>query len=151
MISYVLKLIFKILTKNKIQITRVTTHKKYLSTDKAKTLCKAIISSHFLEATQEMFSKNGVLRNVTNFTGKRLRQSLLCDKVAGLGLNFVKKESLAQVFSCEFFSISKNTFSHKTPLVAASDFFMRYWSGCLQGICLSNSTINPFSIATSGP
>ena len=33
--------------------------------------------------------------------------------------NFIKKESLAQVFSCEFSEISKNTFSYKTPLVAA--------------------------------
>ena len=34
--------------------------------------------------------------------------------------NFVKKEALAQVFFCEFCEISKNTFSYKTPLVAAS-------------------------------
>ena len=34
--------------------------------------------------------------------------------------NFVKKETLAQVFSCEFCEISKNIFSHRTPLVAAS-------------------------------
>ena len=35
--------------------------------------------------------------------------------------NFVKKETLAQVFSCEFCEISKNTFFHRTPLAAASD------------------------------
>ena len=34
--------------------------------------------------------------------------------------NFIKKEALAQVFSCEFCEISKNTFLHRTPLVAAS-------------------------------
>ena len=34
--------------------------------------------------------------------------------------NFIKKETLAQVFSCEFCEISKNTFSHRTPLVIAS-------------------------------
>ena len=33
---------------------------------------------------------------------------------------FIKKEALAQVLSCEFFEISKNTFFHRTPLVAAS-------------------------------
>ena len=33
---------------------------------------------------------------------------------------FIKKETLAQVFSCEFCKISKNTFSHRTPPVAAS-------------------------------
>ena len=34
--------------------------------------------------------------------------------------NLIKKETLAQVFSCEFWEISKNTFFHRTPLVAAS-------------------------------
>ena len=34
--------------------------------------------------------------------------------------NFVKKETLAQVFSCEFRETSKNTVFHRTPLVAAS-------------------------------
>ena len=36
--------------------------------------------------------------------------------------NFIKKETLAQLFSCEFCEISKNTFSYRTPLVAASDY-----------------------------
>ena len=35
--------------------------------------------------------------------------------------NFIKKETLAQVFSCEFCEISKNTFSYKTLLVTATD------------------------------
>ena len=39
------------------------------------------------------------------------------NKVAGLTL---KKETLAQVFSCEFCEISKNIFFHRTPLVAVS-------------------------------
>ena len=34
--------------------------------------------------------------------------------------NFIKKETLAQVFSFEFCEISKNSFSYRTPLVAAS-------------------------------
>ena len=34
--------------------------------------------------------------------------------------NVIKKETLAQVFSCEFCQISKNTFSYRTPLAAAS-------------------------------
>ena len=34
--------------------------------------------------------------------------------------NFIKKETLAQVFSREFSEISKNTFFYRTPLVAAS-------------------------------
>ena len=34
--------------------------------------------------------------------------------------NFIKKETLAKVFSCEFCKISENTFSYRTPSVAAS-------------------------------
>ena len=34
--------------------------------------------------------------------------------------------TLAQVFSCEFCEISKNTFLHRTPLVAASDLCYQY-------------------------
>ena len=33
-----------------------------------------------------------------------------------LACNFIKKGTLAQVFSCEFCEISKNTFSYRTPL-----------------------------------
>ena len=38
------------------------------------------------------------------------------------GLQLIKKETLAQVFSFEFCKISKNTFFRRTPLVAASVF-----------------------------
>ena len=34
--------------------------------------------------------------------------------------NFIKKEALTQVFSCQFCEISKNTFSYRTPPVTAS-------------------------------
>ena len=65
----------------------------------------------------EVFCKKGVLRNFTKFTGKHLRQSqsLFFNKV-----DFIKKETLAEVFSCEFYEIFKNTFSYRIPLVAAS-------------------------------
>ena len=36
-------------------------------------------------------------------------------------LNFITNETLAQLFSCEFCEISKNTFFYRTPAVAASD------------------------------
>ena len=35
-------------------------------------------------------------------------------------LNFVKKDTLAQVFFCEFCEISRNTFFYRIVLVAAS-------------------------------
>ena len=43
-------------------------------------------------------------------------QSLFLNKV--VGLNFIKKETLAQLFSCEFCEISQNTFFYRTPSVA---------------------------------
>ena len=46
--------------------------------------------------------KKGVLRNFAKFTGKHLGLSLFFNKVAGAACNFIKKEALAQVFSCEF-------------------------------------------------
>ena len=57
--------------------------------------------------------RKGVLRNFAKFTGKHLCLSLFFNKVAGLrpgtAYNFIKKETLAQVFSYEFCEISKNT------------------------------------------
>ena len=44
-----------------------------------------------------------VYQNFVKFTGKHLCQSLLLNKVADLrACNFIKKETLTQVFSCEF-------------------------------------------------
>ena len=39
--------------------------------------------------------------------------------------NFIKKETLAHVLSCKFCEISKNTFSYRTPPVAASITIMK--------------------------
>ena len=46
---------------------------------------------------------------------------MFCEK--GRPATLFKKENLAQVFSCEFCEISKNTFSYRTPLVALSVSF----------------------------
>ena len=74
-----------------------------------------VSSLSFPFITELVFCKRGVLRNFAKFTGKRLCQSPFFN-------NFIKKEVLAQVFSREFSEISKNTFFHRTPLVAASVF-----------------------------
>ena len=66
--------------------------------------------------------KKGVLRNFAKFRGKHLSRKLFFKKVAGLACNCIKKESLTQMFSCEFCEISKNTFFYRTPQVAASRF-----------------------------
>ena len=57
--------------------------------------------------------RKGVLRNLAKFTRKHLRQSLFFNKFACLrpkACNFIEKEILPQVLSCEFCQISKNTF-----------------------------------------
>ena len=64
--------------------------------------------------------KKGGLTNFGKFTGKHLCHSLFFNKVSGLACNFIKKETLAQVFSCQFWEISKNTFFQRTHMVAAS-------------------------------
>ena len=68
----------------------------------------------------EVFYKKGVLRNFAKFTRKHLRQSLFLIKLQAEACNFIKKETLTQVFSCKFCKISKTTFSYRTALVAAS-------------------------------
>ena len=68
----------------------------------------------------EVFCKKGVVRNFTKFTGKHLCQSLF--------FNFIKKETLAQVFSCQFCEISKDTFVYRThPVAASNDPILRIW------------------------
>ena len=42
-------------------------------------------------------------------------------KLQALGLQLIKKETLAQVFPCEFCEIPRKTFFYRTPSVAASD------------------------------
>ena len=42
---------------------------------------------------------------------------------------FIKKETLTQTFSCEFWEIAKNTFSHRTPPVAAPVMRFVYEAG----------------------
>ena len=80
--------------------------------------------------------KRGVLRNFAKFTKKCLRQSFFFNKVTGLiklqalVCSFIKKETLAQVFPCEFCEISKNTFSCRTSPVAASCALSRVVNEC---------------------
>ena len=62
-----------------------------------------------------------LLGNFSKFTGKHLCQSPFFNKVADLRpATLFKKETLAQVFSCEFWGICKNTFFYRTTPVASS-------------------------------
>ena len=78
-----------------------------------------ILRSIFRSSRPEVFCKKGVFKNFTKFTGKNLCQSFFFNKV-NFSIKFIKKESLAQVFFCEFCIISKNTC--RTPPVASSAF-----------------------------
>ena len=67
--------------------------------------------------------RKGVLRNFAKFRGKHLCQSLFFNnKVAGTQAgNFIKKETLEQVFSHEFCKISMNTFFTEHLRATASE------------------------------
>ena len=56
----------------------------------------------------ELACKKDAPENSTKCTGKHFCQSL-----------FFKRETLAQVFSCEFWEIFKKIFFYRTPMVAA--------------------------------
>ena len=81
--------------------------------------CRRILSSNYFETNYQIIRnksshwrcsvEKGVLRNFAKFTGKHLCQGPFFSRSeAG---NFIKKEIVAQVFSCKFCEISKNTFS----------------------------------------
>ena len=57
--------------------------------------------------------------NASNMKKQKQPPEVFCKKRSEAN-NFIKKEPLAQVFSCEFCEISKNSSSYRTPL--ASDF-----------------------------
>ena len=50
------------------------------------------------------------LKNFANLTGKHLCHNKFLNKAEGLRPATLLKETLAQVFSCEFYGIFKNTF-----------------------------------------
>ena len=103
---------------------------------KASNCLRFSINNRLRSSHPEVFCKKDVLRSFAKLTGKHLCQSLFFNKVAGLDASkgfmkaeaprpatLLKKKTQAQVFSCEFCEISKNTIFHRTPLVAASALF----------------------------
>ena len=46
---------------------------------------------------------------------------------AGVYISFIKKETLTQVFSCEFCEISENAFSYRIAPLAASERVIWFW------------------------
>ena len=66
------------------------------------------------EAVVQMCSVKNVFLQISQNS-----QEITCTRV------YFLIKSLAQVFSCEFCGISQNTFSYRTPLVAASEHSLR--------------------------
>ena len=69
--------------------------------------------------------KKGVLKKFAKFTGRHLCQSIFFNKVADLRpATLLKKETLAHVFSCEFYKMSKSIFAYRALLVTASFVYL---------------------------
>ena len=85
-----------------------------------------------------MFYKKGVLRNFTKFTGKHLCQSPFFKSCRAKACNFIKKEILTQVFSCELCEISKNTLFTEHPWTTA---FVIYFDISLYHMFLKVTTL----------
>ena len=76
---------------------------------------------NFRSSYQRCFIIKGVLRNFAKFTGKHLCQSLFLSKVTRRqACNFIKKETMVQMFCYEFCKISKNAFFTEHLWTAAS-------------------------------
>ena len=66
--------------------------------------------------------RKSVLRNFVKYSGKHLCQNPFFSKF------FSKKQTLAQVFSCKFCRISKNTFLHNTAgQQLLKTFYAKLW------------------------
>ena len=71
-----------------------------------------------------MFYEEGALTKLQNSQEKTCATVSFLIKLQAEAFNFIKKEALAQVFSCEFCETSKNNFSYRTPLVAVSQILI---------------------------
>ena len=91
--------------------------------------------------------RKGILGNFTKFTGKQLYQSVIFKKLKTKAWNFIKKETLSQVFSCNFLKFFKNTFLAEHLRATASEWFIELWNLSLLIIYLFNE--NTISIIVS--
>ena len=83
-----------------------------------------------------LYDKNGAVFMLQLGYDRNSRQTL--ENHRPKDCNFIKKEALTQVFSCEFCEIYKNTFCYRTPLVAAS------------GVLINFAILEPFSNKVAG-
>ena len=113
---------------------------------------KNVLTKQFPEAVVRKFSSEAVAQRCSvkkmlleisqnSQENTRARVSLLLKLQApDSACNFIKRPTLAQVFSCEFCEISKNTFSYRTLLVAASssskEVFLKISRHSQKNICV---------------
>ena len=90
------------------------------------------ILSHdtYRDSHSQIFYKIGALKNLPKFIEKDLRRSYFLIKLKVGNLQLYQKESLAQMFSCEFWKTYKNTFFKKHLRVTAFEHSL------IQDICL---------------
>ena len=90
----------------------------------------------FTSSRSEVFCKKGIfnffLQNSQENTCARVS---FLTKLPGL-LTFILKETLAQLFSCEFCKIFENIFSYRNPLVAVSACFITLFFKKFIIVCL---------------
>ena len=72
-------------------------------------------------SSREVFCKKGVLEISQNSQENTCARVSFLLKLKKRKKEILTQETLTQAFSCEFCEISKNTYFHRTPLVAAFD------------------------------
>ena len=86
-------------------------------------LSSADLSKSFSEeVARRSFVKKVFLKISQNTQKTPVSESSSLIKLQAQACNFIKKETQAQVFSCEFCEIFKNSLFYRTPPVAASSF-----------------------------
>ena len=80
--------------------------------------------------------KKTVLKDLAKFTGKRVYRSLYFNKVEGGGLQFYQKNTPAQVLSCEFCKIFRNTYFEEHLQMPVSRACLPWITSCLSYVGL---------------
>ena len=81
----------------------------------------AKLSGQMTEAVAQKYSVKKIFLEISQNSQENTCTRVSLSKLQAGACNFIKKETLAQVFSSEFCEVSKNTFSYGRPPVAASE------------------------------
>ena len=92
------------------------------------------------EAVAQRCSVKKVFLEMSQNSQENTCARVFFNKVAGLGCNFIEKETLAQMLSCEVCVLFKNTYFYRTTLVAVSARYIRgnVYFGIIAFSCLSS-------------